>query len=71
MNENPHWKSLVGEHVKVQKDGKLIRTGYVLDVMNSADILWLEAEGHHQRELFEKAMGYTVQPTKPVAAHQF
>lgn len=70
MRGNPDWKSLVGEHVKVQKDGKLVRTGYVQDVMNSADVLWIEAEGSHQRALFEKAMGYIIQPMQRTIAHQ-
>ncbi len=62
MLKDTNWKSFVGQQVEVQKDGEFIRTGFVLDVVDSADILWLEAAGAKQRALFEKAMGYTILP---------
>ena len=53
MLKDTNWKSFVGQQVEVQKDGEFIRTGFVLDVVDSADILWLEAaepnNGHFLR----------------------
>ena len=62
MPKNTDWKALVGQQVHVQKDGEIIRTGYVDDVVDSADILWLKSDGVCQRALFEKAHGYCIQP---------
>ena len=67
---NTDWKGLLGQQVHVQKDGKVIRTGYVEDVVDSADILWLEADGVKQRALFERAQGYTILPVSGALAHQ-
>lgn len=62
MLKNTGWKGLVGQQVHVQKDGEIIRTGYVDAVVDSADILWLKSDGVRQRALFEKAHGYCIQP---------
>lgn len=66
MSENTDWKGLLGQQVQVHKDGRVVRTGYVEDVVDSADILWLGADGVKQRALFERARGYTISPI-PVA----
>lgn len=67
---NTDWKGLLGKQVQVQKDGRVIRTGYVEDVVDSADILWLGADGVKQRALFERALGYTILPVTSAVVHQ-
>ncbi len=72
MGNHANWRDLAGRQVEVRKEGQIIRTGYVVDVAFSTDILWLEADGVNQRALFEKAMGYTIcpSPTSPGASHE-
>lgn len=56
------WHELLGHQVEIYKDGRLVRIGYVEDVMASGDGLWLEARGVDHRELFVRAEGYLVGP---------
>lgn len=62
MPKTISWKQLAGKRVVVSKDGEVLRTGFVKDVLASADVLWLEAEGFRQRQLFDKSMGYSIAP---------
>lgn len=62
MGDHADWKDLAGRRVQVQQGGRTIRTGYVKDVADSANVLWLEADGAEPRALYEKAQGYTVLP---------
>jgi hypothetical protein len=55
------WQELRGCRVRIRKDGRLIRTGYVEEVTRQADVLWLESHGAHPRQLFEKAEGYSIE----------
>ncbi|WP_427004908.1 hypothetical protein [Pseudarthrobacter sp. H2] len=70
MLENTDWKGLLGQQVQVHKDGRVVRTGYVEDVVDSADILWLGADGVKQRALFERALGYRISPISSALVHQ-
>ena len=56
------WTQLAGKRVELRKDGQLVRTGFVKDVLATADVLWLEAERFRQRTLVDKSMGYTIHP---------
>ncbi|GLB69124.1 hypothetical protein [Arthrobacter mangrovi] len=53
------WEDLLGQQVQIRKDGHLIRIGYVEDVTQTGDALWLENHGIDPRKLFTKADGYT------------
>ena len=70
MFANTDWKGLLGQQVQVHKDGRVVRIGYVEDVVDSADILWLGADGVEQRALFERALGYTVSLISNDLVHQ-
>lgn len=56
----PIWGELRGHQVQVHRDGNLVRTGYVEDVMHAGDGLWLESRGIDGRALYTKAEGYSV-----------
>jgi hypothetical protein len=56
------WSDLFGRKVRVHKDGRTVRTGYVEAVTVAADALWIAAEGVEPRALYEKAQGYTILP---------
>lgn len=56
------WSQLAGKRVELRKDGQLVHTGFVKDVLGTADVLWLEAERFRQRILVDKSMGYTIRP---------
>lgn len=55
------WQELRGRRVRIQKDGRIVRSGYVEQVTREADVLWLEGHGVHPRQLFEKAEGYSIE----------
>lgn len=53
------WRELLGLKVQIRKNGQMIRTGYVEDVTNTGDGVWLESCGVDPRKLFTKADGYS------------
>lgn len=62
MARQTDWKKLAGKRVELRKGGQVVRTGFVKDVLDSADVLWLEAERFRQRTLIDKSMGFTIRP---------
>lgn len=62
MARQSDWKKLAGTRVELHKGGQLVRTGFVKDVLDTSDVLWLEAEGFRQRTLIDKSMGFTISP---------
>lgn len=60
MTPQSEWKKLAGKRVELRKDGQLVRTGFVKDVLDSSDALWLEAEHFRQRILIDQSMGFTI-----------
>lgn len=62
MARQTDWTKLVGKRVELRKGGQVVRTGFVKDVLDSADVLWLEAERFRQRTLIDKSMGFTIRP---------
>ncbi|GER23720.1 hypothetical protein NCCP1664_22150 [Zafaria cholistanensis] len=56
------WNELIGRMVQIQHHGHTIRTGYVEEVTDSADALWIAAHGIDRRALYEKAQGHTALP---------
>ena len=64
MARQTDWTKLAGKRVELRKGGQVVRTGFVKDVLDSADVLWLEAERFRQRTLIDKSMGFTIRPTQ-------
>ncbi|ALQ29295.1 hypothetical protein ACPROK_08440 [Glutamicibacter soli] len=62
MARKASWSQFSGKHVELRKDGQLVRTGFVKDVLDSDEALWLEAERFQQRILIDKSMGFTIRP---------
>ena len=62
MGNHAEWNELVGRQVRIQHHGRTIRTGYVEEVTEAADALWIAAHGIERRALYEKAQGHTVLP---------
>jgi hypothetical protein len=62
MDNPAKWNDLVGQQMQVQHHGRTIRTGYVEEVTEAADALWIETHGIDGRALYEKAQGHTVLP---------
>jgi hypothetical protein len=60
MIDSSGWANLVGCWVQVHKDGRLVRTGYVDAVTESADALWIAAYGCEGRAMYEKAQGHAI-----------
>ena len=53
------WSHLVGQRVRLHRDGRFVRAGYVEDVTYAADALWLRGHGTEPRALYLKADGIT------------
>lgn len=62
MARQTDWKKLAGKRVELRRGGQVVRTGFVKDVLDSADVLWLEPERFRQRTLIDKSMGFTIRP---------
>ncbi|MEZ2392192.1 hypothetical protein AB6813_22180 [bacterium RCC_150] len=60
MGNHEGWNDLVGREVQILQDGHTIRTGYVEEITEAADALWIAAHGIDRRALYEKAQGHTV-----------
>ena len=62
MKDGNHhdWIKLIGQRVEVWKEGKLVRTGRVDDVVHAADALWLAGHGVERRALYQEAEGYSI-----------
>jgi hypothetical protein len=59
-HQQPDWSRLLGQHVEIRQDGRLLRTGTVDAVMPDNSILWLSAEGPWPREMVERWDGRVV-----------
>lgn len=51
------WRRALGQLVEIRLQGQILRTGIVEAVMPDQSILWISAEGHHPREMVERADG--------------
>lgn len=58
LQSYPHWQRLVGAVVQIRRENKVIRTGVVDDAMPDSSLLWLAADGVHQRRMYEAAENY-------------
>lgn len=65
------WQRTLGQYVEIRLKGKTTRRGIVEAVMPDNSILWISAEGPHQRMLVERAYGnevfcgYSWSPAEP------
>jgi hypothetical protein len=66
----PDWKSFIGQQVQIHRSGGFIRAGYVDDVADSGDVIWLGGHGIDPRRLFMKADGFTVTVLRGSAGKQ-
>jgi hypothetical protein len=48
------WILLVGQHIEIYEQGKILDGGLVEDVTKVGHVLWLEMEGPQHRRLIEK-----------------
>lgn len=53
------WHNLIDRYVRIEKDGRTVRTGQVETATDSGDVLWVQAWGAEPRCMYAKAMGYT------------
>ncbi|HJW01414.1 MAG TPA: hypothetical protein VJ617_20180 [Arthrobacter sp.] len=54
------WFPVLGHTVEIRHWNSTVRAGRVDAVTQDGSILWLAAEGHQPRRLFERAQGYQV-----------
>ena len=55
-----NWNQLIGAFVEIRQNCVALRAGYVEDAMPDSSVLWLAADEHHGRALFEAAEGHVV-----------
>ncbi|TLM87080.1 hypothetical protein [Pseudarthrobacter sp. NamE5] len=58
----PGGSSLLGKKVEIQRQGKVLRVGYVESATPSGEVVWLEASGIEQRAMYGPAFGHRVIP---------
>jgi hypothetical protein len=54
------WLPVLGEVVQIRNNGCIIREGFVDAVTNDGSILWLAADGAHNRQMIIKTDGNEV-----------
>ncbi len=54
------WRVVLGQVVQVRKSADVVRTGRVDAVTREGTILWLAADGVHQRVTVQRADGFEV-----------
>jgi hypothetical protein len=54
------WSLLINALVEIRRNGQLIRTGFVEDVMPDSSVLWLAADRTNARQMFEACQGHQV-----------
>lgn len=62
MQKYPHeeWNRLTGAPVEIRRNGTTVRAGTVEAVMPDSSLLWIQANGACDRELFSAADNYEV-----------
>lgn len=58
LSNYPDWNRLTGATVEIRRNGELIRTGTVDDVMPDSTALWLAADSSHPQAIYEAALHY-------------
>lgn len=53
---------LLGQEVRIEKEGRVVRVGEVEAVTSSGDLLWIKASGCDNRALYGTALGHRVYP---------
>jgi hypothetical protein len=54
------WSLLINALVEIRHNGRVIRTGFVEDVMPDSSVLWLAADTNNPRQMFEAGQGHQV-----------
>jgi len=58
LQNYPDWQRLVGAVVQIRRENQVIRTGVVEDATPDSSLLWLAADGVHQRTMYAAAENY-------------
>jgi hypothetical protein len=58
--KHEEWSRLLNTFVEIRLHGKVIRTGFVEDAMPDSSALWITADGHGPRQMFEACEGHQV-----------
>jgi hypothetical protein len=60
VQKHLQWDCLIGSCVEIRRNGHLVRSGVIDDVMQDSSAVWLAPDGTHGRVTFEAADGYEV-----------
>lgn len=60
QQKHDEWNLLTNVPVEVCLDGKVVRTGFVEEVMPDSSAIWLASDARNARQLFEVCEGYEV-----------
>ncbi|WP_461175156.1 hypothetical protein M1D93_20735 (plasmid) [Arthrobacter sp. Z1-9] len=52
------WNKLINTRVEIRQNGRVIRTGIVEEAMPDSSALWIAADSHGPRQMFEMAQGH-------------
>jgi hypothetical protein len=54
------WSLLLNTFVEIRLNGQVLRTGFVEDAMPDSSALWIAADRHGPRQMFEACEGHQV-----------
>ena len=54
------WSRLTKAHVEIRLHGRILRTGFVDAAMPDSSALWIAADQHGPRQMFEACLGHQV-----------
>ncbi|WP_142060356.1 hypothetical protein [Pseudarthrobacter sp. B4EP4b] len=60
LHKHEEWSLLLNTFVEIRLHAKVIRTGFVEDAMTDSSALWIAADGHGPRQMFEAGEGHQV-----------
>jgi len=54
------WSLLINTFVEIRLHGQVIRTGFIEDAMPDSSALWVAADRHGPRQMFEACEGHQI-----------
>ncbi|MBT2250280.1 hypothetical protein JHV56_16395 [Arthrobacter sp. BHU FT2] len=58
--QHVEWSLLINAFVEIRLHGQTIRTGFIEDAMPDSSVVWIAADQHGPRQMFESCEGHQI-----------
>jgi hypothetical protein len=62
-SEHAEWAVLINALVEIRRNGHVVRTGFVDNVMPDSSAIWIAADANDRRQIYAASEGYEVWAT--------